>query len=190
MHGIWRDLLYGVRGLRKQPGFTLLAVLAPSLGIGAATTIFSVIQNVLLDPFPYKGANRVYTFYIHDVRDRGPYGRSFFQPAEFLEYQEQSHVFEEVIGGGMQDVLYTTPEGAIQFDGAIVTPNQFTFLAVPALLGRTTTLDDVKPGAPPVFVLAYKAWVKNFNHDPNLIGKVFTLNGVRTTLLGIMPKRF
>jgi putative ABC transport system permease protein len=190
MQGIARDFLYGLRGLRKQPGFTLLAVLALALGIGAATTIFSVIQNVLLDPFPYREANRVVTFYIHDVRDRGPYGRSFFRPDEFLEYQAQSTVFEEVIGGSVEDVLYTTPEGAIQFDGAPVTPNQFSFLGVPAQVGRTTTMEDAKPGAPPVFVLAYKAWVKHFNRDPNIVGRVFTLNGVPTTLVGIMPKRF
>src|SRR5260370_88595 len=90
MHGIWRDLLYGVRGLRKQPGFTLLAVLALALGIGAATTLFSVIQNVLLDPFPYKGADRVVTFYVHDVKDPGPYWRSFFHPAELLAYQQRA----------------------------------------------------------------------------------------------------
>ncbi|HEV8147599.1 MAG TPA: ABC transporter permease [Bryobacteraceae bacterium] len=190
MHGIWRDLQYGFRGLRKQPGFTVLAVLALALGIGAATTIFSVIQNVLLDPFPYKDSHRVVTFYIHDVKDRGPYGRSFFKPEEFLDYQEQARSFEEVIGSGVEDVLYTTAEGTVQFDGAYVTPNQFSFLGVPAMLGRTTTPDDVKPGAPPVFVLAYKCWVKNFNSDPNILGKVYTLNGVPTTLVGVMPKRF
>src|ERR1051325_10419709 len=174
MHGIARDLIYGLRGLCKQPGFNAMAVLALALGIGAATTIFSVIQNVLLDPFPYRDAARVATFYIHDVRSQGPYGRSFFRPDEFLEYQAQNHVFEEVIGGGVEDVLYTTNEGAIQFDGALITPNQFTFLGVPAMLGRTTTPDDAKPGAPPVFVMAYKAWVKYFHRDPNILGQTFT----------------
>src|SRR5215470_5630356 len=122
---MWQDIRYGVRSITGQPGFSALAIVTLALGIGAATTIFSVIQNVLLDPFPYRDANRVVTFYIHDVRDRGPYGRSFFRPDEFLEYQAQNTVFEEIIGGGVEDVLYTTPEGAIQFDGAIITPNQF-----------------------------------------------------------------
>src|ERR1041384_2657834 len=100
MRTIWQDLRFGVRGLRKQPGFALLAVLALALGTGASTTIFSVIQNVLLDPFPYAGADRVVTFYIHDVKQSGIGGRAGFQTAEFLEYAKQNRVFEDVIGGG------------------------------------------------------------------------------------------
>jgi putative ABC transport system permease protein len=190
MNSFLKDLRHGFRGLRNQPGFTILAITALALGIGAATTIFSVIHNVLLDPFPYTNAERVVTFYIHDVNSRGPYGRSDFRVPEFLQYQEQNHVFDEVIGGGNEDVLYTTAEGTEQFTGAYVTPNQFSFLGVPALLGRTTTPDDAKPGAPPVFVLSYKAWVKNFNRDPNVLGRTFVLNGAPTTLVGVMPKRF
>ena len=85
MHWIAQDFRYGLRGLRKQPGFALVAVLALALGIGAATTIFSVIENVLLDPFPYTDANRVVSFNIHDVKDSRPdSGRSFFRAPEFL----------------------------------------------------------------------------------------------------------
>src|SRR5258705_6579434 len=161
MPGLWQDIRYGLRGLAKQPGFACLAILALALGSGAATTIFSVLQNVLLDPFPYTNAEKVVTFYIHDVKDKGQYGRSALQVAEFLDYQEQNHVFDEVIGGGNEDVLYTTANGTEQFVGAYITPNTFRFLGVPALVGRTTTEDDAKPGAPPVFVLSYKAWRKN-----------------------------
>src|SRR5512133_1437156 len=99
MQGIWQDLRYGLRGLRKQPSFTFLAVLALALGIGAATTIFSAIQNVLLDPFPYTNAERVVQIMIHDVTSSRPGGRMFFPVPEFLDYQEQNHVFEEMIGG-------------------------------------------------------------------------------------------
>src|SRR5215217_3275973 len=106
-----KDARFALRGLRKQPAFTFAAVLALALGIGAATTIFSVIQNVLLDPFPYTNAERVVTIFIHDVKQSGAGGRSFFRTAEFLEYQNQSHVFQEVIGGGNEDVLLTTPDG-------------------------------------------------------------------------------
>ena len=97
MRWIWHDLRYGLRGLRKQPGFAAIAVTTLALGIGAATTIFSVIDAVLLDPFPYTNAERVVSFYIHDTTSRGQGGRGFFQPAEYLEYQKQNHVFEEAI---------------------------------------------------------------------------------------------
>ena len=190
MHSIWRDLRYGGRGLRKQPAFTFLAVLALGLGIGAATTIFSVIQNVLLDPFPYTDAERVVTFQIRDSSSSREGGRSGFQVPEFLDYQEQNHVFEDVIGGGFEDILYTTGEGTEQFNGGLATGNMFRFLGVPAALGRTLTPDDARPGAPPVFVMSYKMWSKHFNHDPNILGRTFVLNGVPTTLVGIMPQRF
>jgi len=190
MHSIWQDVRYGMRGLRNQPGFTALAVVALALGIGSATAIFSVIYNVLLDPFPYTDAARVVTIEMHDVKSSRPGGRSYFQPPEFLEYVEQNHVFEDVIGGTFEDVLYNTGEGMEQFSGGIVTANLFQFLGVPALLGRTMTPEDGKPGAPPVFVLSYKAWVKQFNRDPNILGRTYVLNNVPTTLVGIMPKRF
>jgi putative ABC transport system permease protein len=190
MESLARDLRYGMRGLLHQPSFALLAVLALALGIGAATTIFSVIQNVLLDPFPYTDAGRVVSFYIHDVNGRGPYGRSAFKVPEFLDYQEQNHVFEGVIGGGGEDVLYTQGEGTMQFSGGYVTPNTFQFLGVAPLLGRSITPEDARSGAPPIFVLDYRAWMKSFNGDRDVVGRVFVLNGIPTTLVGVMPKRF
>ncbi|HYM10952.1 MAG TPA: ABC transporter permease, partial [Bryobacterales bacterium] len=190
MHSLWQDLSYGWRGLRKQPAFAVLAVLTLALGIAAATTIFSVIQNVLLDPFPYADASKVVAIQIHDLNGRGPGGRTFFQTPEFLDYEEQSRVFEEVIGGTMEDVLYTTREGTEQFTGGLVTPNAFHFLGVRPLLGRGIMPEDAKPGAPPVFVMSYKMWAKHFNLDPTILGHTFVLNGVPATLVGIMPVRF
>ena len=190
MHSIWQDFRYGLRGLRNEPAFAFLAVLALALGIGAATTIFSVIHNVLLNPFPYTDAERVVSIQIHDVASSRPGGRSFFRAPEFLDYQEQNHVFEEVIGGGFEDILYTTGEDTEQFSGGLVTANTFRFLGVPALLGRGLAPDDAKPGAPPVFVMSYKMWLKHFNLDPAVLGRTFVLNGVPTTLVGIMPQRF
>lgn len=190
VHSIWQDLRYGLRGIRKQPGFTMLAILALALGIGSATTIFSVIDNVLLDPFPYKDAGRIVTFQIHDVEagDRG--GRSYFSIPEFLDYEEQNHVFDGVVGDDNEDILYTNGEGTERFQGTNVTPNVFRFLGMPALMGRGITPDDGKPGAPPVFVMSYKLWLKEYNLAPNLPGRTFVLNGKPRTLVGIMPPRF
>ncbi|HEY1110833.1 MAG TPA: ABC transporter permease [Opitutaceae bacterium] len=190
MDTLWQDLRYGLRGLRNHPGFTALAALALALGIGATTTIFSVIQNVLLDPFPYKDADRVVALQIRHADRPQQGGRSYYQTPEFLDYMEQATVFEEVIAGGGQDVLYTTREGTELLQGAIVSTNQFSFLGVPAALGRTLGPDDGRPGAPPVFVMAHKTWRKFFNLDPSVLGQTFMLNGVATTLVGIMPERF
>ncbi|MBO0858836.1 MAG: ABC transporter permease [Chloracidobacterium sp.] len=190
MQTLWQDLRYGARMLLKQPGFTLMAVLTLALGIGSTTTIFSAIQNILLDPFPYTDAHRVVSIQIRDTSSSRPGGRTYFQTPEFLDYQEQNHVFEEVIGGTGDDVLYDTGAGMEQFNGGYVTPNTFRFLGVPAQLGRGITPDDARPGAPPVFVMSYKLWGKRFNLDSTILGKSFTLNGTPTTLVGIMPPRF
>jgi putative ABC transport system permease protein len=187
---IWQDVRYGLRGLLNRPGFAALAIVTLALGIGATTTIFSVIQNVLLDPFPYVNADRVAMIQIHDTSSSRPGGRSGFQTPEFLDYQEQSHVFEEVIGGTNEDVLSATDEGTEQFTGGLVTANTFQFLGVPALIGRVIVPDDAKPGAPPVFVMAHKLWLSRYNLDPQILGRTFVLNGVPTTLVGIMPPRF
>src|SRR5262245_27471996 len=110
MSSLRQDFVYALRGLRKQPAFTGLAVLALALGIGSTTTIFSVIQNVLLDPFPYQNADRVVAFQIRDAKSTRPGGRTFYQAPEFLDYQAQIQVFEDVIAGGFEDVLYSTGE--------------------------------------------------------------------------------
>ena len=186
----WQDIRYGLRRLLKQPAFTGLAVVTLALGAGAATTIFSVIQNVLLDPFPYVNSDRVAVVQIQDVSIARPRGRTAFPLPEFLEYQGQNHVFEEVIGGGHEDVLITTGEGPEQYDGGFVTPNTFRFLGVPALVGRGLLPEDATPGAPPVFVMSYKMWLSRYNLDSTIVGRSYVMNGVPTTLVGIMPPRF
>ncbi len=190
MRTLVQDVRYGWRGLRSKPGFSLLAVVTLALGIGAATTIFSVIQNVLLDPFPYANADRLAAVRILDANSSQPSGAAEFQTSEFLDYQEQNHVFDAVLGGAFDDVLLRTGEGTEQFNGAAVTPNTFEVLGVPALLGRVLTADDAKPDAPPVFVMAYATWLAHYNLDRQVLGRTFVLNGVPTTLVGIMPPRF
>src|SRR5262245_22567377 len=185
---LWQDLRYGARTLLKQPGFTLIAVLTLALGIGSSTTIFSAVWNILLNPFPYPDAHRMVAIRIQDPsrsgRGRGP------QTQELLDYQEQNPVLEDIMGATGDNVLYDSGNGMEQLSGCYVTPNTFSFLGVPAQLGRVITPDDARPGAPPVFVMAHKLWVKRFNQDPSILGKTFTLNGTPTTLVGIMPKRF
>src|SRR5262245_50960894 len=125
MQTLWQNLRYGARMLLKQPGFTLLAALTLALGIGSTTTIFSAIQNILLDPLPYTCAHRVVAIQIHDTSSSRPCGRAWFQGPESLDYHEQNRVFEDVIDGTGDDVLYNSGDGMEQFNGGYVTPNTF-----------------------------------------------------------------
>src|SRR5437016_5403063 len=185
-----RDLRYGRRSLRKDRRLALLATFALGLGIGATTLVFSVIYNGLLHPFPYKGGDRLVNFMIHDVKESRPGGRSGYSITEMLDYRDQNHVLEDVMGCNHTDVLYNNGEGTQQFDGVILTPNTFTFLDVPPLLGRMITEEDAKPGAPPVFAMNYRIWKTQFNADPKIVGTTMVLNGVSRTLVAVMPRRF
>ncbi len=185
-----RDLRYGLRSLRKDRRLALLATFALGLGVGATTLVFSVIYNGLLHPFPYKGGDRLVNFMIHDVKESRPGGRSGYSMTEMLDYRDQNHVLEDVMGCNHTDVLYNNGEGTQQFDGVILTPNTFTFLDVPPLLGRMITEEDAKPGAPPVFAMNYRIWKTQFNADPKIVGTTMVLNGVSRTLVAVMPRRF
>lgn len=190
METLGQDIRYALRNLKKTPGFAIVAVLTLALGIGASTAIFSVMENILMDPFPYPDAQRYFSIQIHDTERNEPGGRGGFSGPEFLDYVEQNHVFDRVIANDGLDVLYRSGEGTQMFRGGCVTPGTFEFLGMPALLGRVMQPADYEPGATPVFVLRYKTWVKEFGADPNILNKTFVLNDIPRTLVGIMPPRF
>jgi putative ABC transport system permease protein len=190
MDWLWQDIRFGLRTLFKDRGFLVTAVLALALGIGSTTAIFSVIDNVLLEPFPYTDGQRLVSLQIHDSTSSERYGRVFFAQPEFLDYQQQNHVFDRSLGTRNDRLLWTGQGAPESWDGATVTGNTFEFLGVQPQLGRYATPADAKPGAPPVFVMSYKLWQKRFSGDPSIVGKTFTLNDTPRTLIGIMPKRF
>jgi len=190
METLGQDIRYALRNLRKTPGFAIVAVLTLALGIGASTAIFSVMENILMEPFPYPDAQRFYSVQIHDTERNEPGGRASFSGPEYLDYVEQSHVFDRVIANDQLDVLYRSGDGTQMLSGHYVTPGTFEFLGMPALLGRVMQPADYEPGATPVFVLRYKTWVKEFAADPKILNKTFVLNDTPRMLVGIMPPRF
>jgi len=190
MESFGQDIRYALRKLGKAPGFAVVAVLTLALGIGASSAIFSVLDNILLEPFPYADVQRYMSVRIHDTQRNKPEGRTGFSGPEFLDYAAQNHVFDRVIGRDSVDVLYRSREGTQRLSGSFVTPGTFEFLDMPALLGRVMQPADYEPDAPPVFVLRYKAWIREFGADPTILNTTFVLNGSPRTLVGIMPPRF
>src|SRR6516165_10674504 len=112
-----QDVRYALRGFRRDRGFTLLAILALALGIGATPVIFSVIENVLIEPFPYRAPDRLVVIHVHDTTQSEYYYSPSFRLPEYLDIQAQNHVFEDVMGDVQLDVLYTGKEGTLQFTG-------------------------------------------------------------------------
>ena len=102
-----QDLRFALRGLRKQPGFALLAILALSLGIGSATVGFGVVENLFFDPYPYKAADQMVTFTIRDLKATGGPERSWFSLGEFLDYQKSNRVFADMVASYHTEVVYS-----------------------------------------------------------------------------------
>jgi len=187
---VWHDLRYSLRTLWKAGGFAAVSIATLALGIGAATAIFSVIDNVLLAPFPYQGAARMVFPRIHAAQQAPDEGRQGYTANEVLEFAENNHVLDGLTAAKEDLVLYRHGEGTEQLYGAHVTPGTFEFFGLPALHGRVAQPEDYAPGAPPVFVLRYKTWKERFNGDLSVLNKTFVLNGAARTLIGIMPPRF
>jgi putative ABC transport system permease protein len=190
MEALWLDLRYGVRTLRRSPGFAAASIVTLALGIGSATAIFSVIYNVLLVPFPYKDAHRMVNPRIYDVQRAPTTGRGAYSDAEVLEIAETNHVFDATTAVRPERVLYRYRSGTESLSGAHVTPGTFEFFGLQALHGRVLQPGDYDPGAPPVFVLGHKAWRERFGGDLSILNQTAVLNGVSRTLVGIMPPRF
>jgi putative ABC transport system permease protein len=190
MEMLLQDLRYAIRTLWKSRSFATVAIVTLALGIGASTAIFSVIENILIAPFPYPDSSRLMYMSIHDTQSSEPGGRAGYSSSEFLDYAAQNHVFDRVTAASEEEVLYKHGEGTERLYGADVTPGTFEFFALPALYGRVAQPADYEPGAPPVFVMRYKTWVSRFNADLGILNKTLVLNGIPRTLIGIMPPRF
>ncbi len=192
LESLFRDFRYALRTFRKDRRFSLIAIFALALGIGASTIVFSVVYNVFFHAFPYKTYNRSVILSIHDLESVGEARvRKYFSPEEVRAFREQNHVFEEVIGYGAMRPTYDDGKSVRFFSrGAVVTPNTFNYLGVPPLLGRSISEEDGRPGAPLVFVMNYRLWQREFSGDAEILGRTFILNGKPTTLVGIMPLRF
>jgi len=187
-----RDFHYALRNLRKNRRFSLIAIFALALGIGATTVMFSVIYSVVVDALPYKNVERSVVFRIQNLANVGGWkGRDFFLPEETRAFREQNHVFEETIAYNGIRLQYDDGKSVRYWPrGATVTTNTFEFLGVAPLLGRTFSQEDGRADAPPVFVMNYRFWQSEFGGDPNILNTIFILNGKPTTLVGIMPQRF
>ncbi len=192
LDNLFRDFRYALRTLRKDRRFSLIAIFALALGIGASTIVFGVVYNVFFHALPYKDFGRSVVINRQTFETAGPRRlRSWFSPAEIRAFREQNHVFEDMIAYTFSRPTYNDGKSVRYFPGgAEVTTNAFEYLGVQPLLGRTFSEEDGRPGAPPVFVMNYQLWQRQFGGDPKILGNIFILNGKPTTLVGIMPQQF
>ena len=183
-----RDVRFGVRSLSRTPGFTAVAVVSLGLGIMATTAIYSVLHAVVLDPFPYKDVDSLMSVRVSNPAQRG--FRTGYSVDQFVEIAERNTIFDGVIASTISDVLWTGDGDPQRLRGNHGTFNTFDVMGVPALIGRTTSDADARPGAEPVVVLGYRFWQRQFGGDAAVLGRKLRLNDTVRTVIGVMPKRF
>src|SRR5438876_184270 len=188
MNTLARDFRHAVRMLLKSPGFTLAAILSLAIGIGANTSIFSIINALLLRPLPYQDADRLVILW-----NRSPglnITEDWFSTAQYFDIKTGHHGLEQVaiaIGGNYN----LTSQGEPERVGTIrVSSNLLPMLGQRAALGRVFAPDEDLPGKSATAVLSYGMWLRHFGADPSMIGKSITLNGVPYEVVGIMPRAF
>src|SRR5262245_48017661 len=182
---MYNDLRYAFRQLFKNPGFTTVAVLTLALGVMATTAMYSVVHGVVLDPFPYKDVDHLMSVKVWEPGQPG--WRTYYSTDQFLEIAERNSIFQGTTASTISDVVWTGNGEHQRLRGNHVTMNAFEVMGVPPLLGRVPAHADGAPDAPPVVVLGYRFWQRQFGGDRSILGRELTLNRIVRTIVGVMP---
>ena len=179
-----QDLRYGARQLRRNPGFTAVAVLTLALGIGGNVAVFSLLDAVLLRPLPYSHPDGLFMFFPVETKSgRGMVASSY---PDLQDWREQSHAFEAMAGYRFESFNLTGTREPERLYGLYTTPGLFALLGIPPFLGREFSPTD----DPHVVLLTYELWRRRFGGDAGIIGKPIHLEGMAYTVLGVLPPHF
>ena len=183
---LYRDLRYGARSLRRNPGFALVAIITLALGIGATSAVFSVVNSVLLRPLPFKDPDQlVWVWSRRPDNNKAP-----FSLPDFLDYRDQNQTLLEIAAFGNIGLSLSGAERTDRLQGMRVSANLFQLLGVDASRGRLMLTQDDAPDQRHVVVLTYECWQRRFAGEPQIVGKTLNLNGESYEVIGILPRSF
>jgi predicted permease len=186
MENLIKDIRFGIRGLFKQPGFTVLVIATLALGIGASTAIFSVVNSVLLRKLPYRDANRIVA-----IQELDPQGKRVqVTSANFLDWRNQNTAFEHLAAIRNDITNLALSDRAERLNLAVTSANFFDVFGVGPQLGRLFVPADEQAGHQPVAVLSYSLWQRQFGGQSDVIGKTITLDGRTYSVVGVAPAGF
>lgn len=189
MGSVWNDLRFSLRMMARAPAFTAILVVTLALGIGASTTIFSVVNSVVLKPLPYKDPDqlvRVYTEFLGRMQLK----RFWVSVPEYNEFSAQCQSCESTAAIARGTASFSGGDRPVRVDAAYATASLARVLGVEPHLGRFYTPDEDKLGDPTVVVLGYDLWRSAFAGDPGVIGKKVTVDAMPVTVVGVMPRGF
>ena len=182
------DVRFGARMLLKNPAMTLIALLALTLGIGANTAIFSVVNAVLLRSFPYKDAEQIVL--VWEKKQGGRTDQNVINLGNFSDWKDQNQVFSDMAVFFDRSFNLTSDGEPEEIPVQFATTNLFSVLGTNALLGRTFQADDGGPGSQGVAIISYALWQRRFGGDAQIVGRQISLNNQPTTVIGVMPANF
>ncbi len=189
MESLLQDIRFGARMLLKQPGFTLIAVITLSLGIGANTAIFNFVNALLLRPLPYPDPGRLVA-----VESGNPQGGKGLgggvSPADYRDWRAQSQTFAQLAAYVGTGISLRGDDQIEQVTGARVSGNFFQTFGVEPLLGRAFSAEEELANGPKAIVLSHRLWQRRFNGDPSIVGRALRLGAGTATIVGVMPPRF
>ncbi len=186
MERLAQDFKYALRMLIKRPAFTLMAVVALALGIGANTAIFSVVNAVLLRSLPFDDPDRL--MWIWDTQPKLEQAPASM--GDFLEWREQNQSFEHITAYQSGNMFLDQGDGAREINVGLVTPDFFAVFRQTPQIGRTFTEDETAPGRFRVAILSNRLWREGFGSDPAVTSKTLKLNGYSYEIVGVMPEGF
>src|SRR5882757_8114029 len=187
MDTLLQDIRFGWRLLRRTPGFTIAAVLALALGIGATTAIFSVLDRVVLRPLPYPDADRLTM--VWEANDSKGLSHERISPVNFVDYRGLSQVFEDAAAWWYPQLTLTeTGHEPLRVSAVETTPNLFSVIGVQPVLGAG--FPKTPAYGERIVVISHRLWRERFDSDPSIIGKNIALNGPQFTVVGVMPQGF
>lgn len=187
MRSLLHDLQYAGRQMMKSPGFALIAILTLALGIGANTTIFSVVNGVLLNPLPYPESDRLVTLF----HNKPNFVKGSISYLNFLDWQRDNRSFEAMAAYRNAGGMTLTGSGVAEnVKGEMVSAGFFEILGVKPLLGRTFSSDEDRLGANPTVMISEGLWKRKFASNPHIVGQAITLDGIPRTIIGVIPASF
>ncbi|HSQ25017.1 MAG TPA: ABC transporter permease, partial [Pyrinomonadaceae bacterium] len=186
MESVIKDIRLGVRSLLKHPGFTGIAVVTLALGIGANSAIFSVVNGVLLRPFPFAAPDRLVVIW---ERSLG-LPRMVVSPPDFADLRAQTQVFQKMAAYRLQDFTVVSAGEPERVRGARATADMFSLLGVRPMLGRDFQPDEDQAAAPAAVVISYGFWQRHFGANSDVLGQTVIVNGASATIIGVMPPDF
>src|SRR6185295_15197254 len=185
MKTLLQDLRYGARMMWKTPAVTLVAVIALTLGIGANTALFSVVNAVLLRTLPYSDGEKLAIVWEHRKSGAGN-PQNVINLGNFYDWKDQNTVFSDMAAFFDRNVNLTSDGEPEEIPGQIATTNLFSVLGVNAFQGRTFDANDGSPGQPQVVVISYNLWQRRFGGG-QVVGKKIVLNNLENTIVGVLP---